>query len=277
MDNIDFKQGSCVFSALKPVFDQYSYNHCCNVYYEDDSLDIIPYSYSVMEEIVGLTLSCSNDEDTFYCVGEALAKLHSISLSFWGPVTEKSQAASVNDYYTMYYNKVLHNLDKYDKHLYRIVTEVIENNYCPCLYAGRAPVLLHHDFHFSNIMVSTNKNIKFIDWDSARGGLEELDFVKLKYMNLLHLPLSKLQSFISGYNSHRTLELNQNYYVYELVWLAKMVIFESNNSNDNKSYYPSKQFYLEMLKKSLDRIDTYDEMLLTPNRYSINAWLSNCI
>lgn len=125
--------------------------------------------------------------------------------------------------------------------VYRLVKEYYKEKY----YEMQKPVLLHHDYDMQNLMVENLTNrVVVIDWDSARGGIPEVDFIKVKYLCLLKCNESCVREFINGYKSVRELDITMNYPIQEIIWLCKMYLFESKwKLGRDEKFYPSQQFY----------------------------------
>ena len=216
--------------------------HVVEIYCNDMSCSIIPYPYIIIEECVGHVLSMNDPINVFEKVGVALSEIHSIKLDFWGKKYPSDNSCSVAEYYDSFYLSTLEHIKNYCPNLYFDVKHMYKMYFEKKLLINRKCVLLHHDIHFNNIIVSNDNTIKIIDWDSARGGMPELDFIKIKYLNFKNQSNNKLEALIKGYKKNMDIIIDNNYFLYELFWLAKMIIFEKYNKITD-SYYPNLEFY----------------------------------
>lgn len=239
----EFRQAEGREVYLKDLLKKHKFNNLPNIFFLDSKKDIIPFTYSIMEEIKGVSLSENSSGNTFYEVGKVLASLHKINTNSFGKEPLKNDNISPNEYYINYFNDVIKFLYRYDGGMSKTFEVVFNKYYSPKLYSNKKPILLHHDFHAQNILVNEDGAIYLIDWDSARGGIKELDFIKYKYLNLIRYNKKQIDSFFKGYTSLEKINIDINYYIYELSWLARMFIFECKFPVSNK-YFPEKEFYL---------------------------------
>lgn len=229
---------------LRPVIDGKEINFFPKVYFYDDSKEIIPFVYMFMEYIYGEPLNEFSSEENFFLVGNALARLHNIKVRSFGKNPLEETSISPQEYYLNYFIDAVEQCKKVDSDIASSFYDLVVTHYNPELYKDVSPVLLHHDFHSNNIIVQGDNNIKIIDWDSSRGGLPEYDFVKFKYINAIHYDDRLINSFLEGYMSLSDICLDVNYFLYEICWLMRMVVFETHYSTDD-DYYPKKEFYKE--------------------------------
>jgi thiamine kinase-like enzyme len=250
----EFRQAEGREVYLKDLLNKHKFNNIPHIFFLDSEKDVIPFTYSIMEEIKGETLSGNSLEDTFYEAGKILASLHKISTNSFGKDPLKDDSISSNEYYINYFNDVIKFLYRYNKEMSKSFEVVFNKYYSSKLYSNKKPILLHHDFHAQNILVNEDGSIYLIDWDSARGGIKELDFIKFKYLNLIRFNKNQIHCFFKGYTSLEEINIDINYYIYELSWLSRMFIFESKFPVLNK-YFPEKEFYLCKFNKLISFVD----------------------
>lgn len=250
----EFRQSVGREVYLKELLNKNNFDNLPNVFLFDPDKNIIPFTYSVMEEIKGVTLSEKCYISSFYKAGQVLASLHKIKTNSFGKEPLKNDNISSNEYYIKYFANAIKIINKYNREMSKKFEVVFNKYYNENLYLNKDPVLLHNDFHGRNILVNENEYIYLIDWDSARGGIKEIDFIKFKYLNLIKCNKNQINSFFKGYTSLENININVNLYIYELSWLARMFAFESKFPVSNE-YFPSKDFYVNKFNQLISFID----------------------
>lgn len=208
------------------------------------------YKYIILEYINGTTLDNEGKED-FYKAGQMLAKVHSNSSKFIGKVQSKKFVQSERDveqYYLQYYSNTLKALDSINQVLANLVKTYLEGHFSIKHYKNQSPVLLHNDVHPRNIIVN-NGVVKYIDWDCARYAHREVDFIKFRHLSKTVENKENIDYFMRGYNDEYNLELTPNYKCHEIVWLSKMIVFDSYNPVNDHNYFPDKNYYKNEILK----------------------------
>lgn len=253
MNDKRFMQGFSCESWIEKKLDLSKDNFMPKLYWADDSRQVYNFDYMVCEDILGKTFDDETDERYFFAAGSILGRLHTIKMDFIGKITApKKEKASI--YYLDYFNEILDRLRLADPELCRKVDEIVEKHYRMELYQEQNTVLLHHDYHLNNLMIEEDTNrVVVIDWDSARAGLPEIDFIKARYLCLEKIPVERKNAFLNGYKGVKELELSENYPVQELLWLCKMYLFEKAcPESRNNLFYPSEQYYYLQIVKACE-------------------------
>lgn len=238
----EFYQGNGNEIYLKKIFKINDFDKFTNIYFVDDTKALIPFAYTIMKEIKGTTLNEYFNQDIYYELGKKIASLHKIKVSSFGKNIMEENNLAANDYYIKYFLEIIKTIHIYDQKLCLELQKILENYYDKQVFVNQKPVLLHHDLHLRNVIIDKNEEIWLIDWDSARGGIKEIDFIKMKYFNYKNLSKDQYRRFIEGYSTFGYIDYNVNIKIYELFWLAKMYIFESLYPTRDK-YFPNSRFY----------------------------------
>ena len=219
------------------------------VYHVDLEGNEFGKSFVILQYIDGESLE-NKSIDAFYNAGKSLARVHMLQTDRIGQIQFSSNILSLEDienYYRSYFEKTLDSLRKIDVFFAEKVTEYIEYNFSIQDYKNQKVCLLHNDVHLKNIMVTPSNDIKFIDWDCAKYAHSEIDFIKIKHLIRNKEDLIKVRRFYEGYQSIRRLELTHNFQCHEIIWLSKMIIFETYNYISDHSYFPPILYYKEKI------------------------------
>ncbi|MFX1388900.1 MAG: dihydrodipicolinate synthase family protein [Promethearchaeota archaeon] len=261
------KKGSYFFDKENPPIIP-----VCNLFYYDETKEIIPYVFSVQEYIrgkplfqlinryisEGKNLQSKKFADLFSNLGEKLAKLHTAKFdSFFYNIFNigKKEKLSYSEYISLefedkikesYKNKLGFSnevQDYYKEHssLFEDITEF---------------TLIHNDLKSQNIIVKEELgaiNIKgIVDFDNWCVGTRAQDFVKIDYWILK--PLNNPSFNSAFYNSYsKSYKLDNDFKkkieLYKLLWLLSEFNFES-----------------ELIKKSV-QIDFVENQSKSLNNY----------
>lgn len=219
------------------------------VYYADDNNEF-GFAFMVCEDIIGPVFSADTEDRYIDQAGEILAGLHLIKTDFIGkyPAGIDQEADA---FYDSFFSEVLSRMRLVNPVVYEKVGAIVQQFYNRNAYSDQQTVILHHDYHMRNlIMRESDKKVFVIDWDSARSGVSEIDFIKSRYLFTDILQEKKRRSFYQGYSSVKSLDITENYPIQELIWICKMYLFELEQSySRDKSFYPSAVFYYQKLSK----------------------------
>lgn len=262
MNDIRFIQGFSCESWIERRLDSGKDNFMPKLYWSDDSREKYNFDYMVCEDIAGQTFDENTNEESFFEAGRILGSLHTIHMDFIGKITSP-KIENASTFYHDYFEEILDRLQIEDKHLYEKVCSIVETQYRVEDYENQKPVLLHHDYHLQNLMLETDTNrVVVIDWDSARAGIAEVDFIKAKYLCLLKISMEKKNSFLNGYRSVKELNLSVNYPIQELLWLCKMYLFEKACSESrNNLFYPSEQYYYLEIERACNNYREFSNQI----------------
>lgn len=272
-DTGDFSQNFGQDYMLMKLWEEYSFLNGSHVYLVDKSKAIIPYQYELMEYIPGICLDNKCDIQVFENLGNIIGKLHSIPLDAFGAICDSNKKnIEATEFYLQYFYQAIHIGEKYNSYLTQKFARIFEKNFHKCNYMGKIPVLIHHDLHSRNVILAENKRIVLIDWDSARGGIGEYDFIKMKYINSNSISLKQKQAMFGSYLvKKKTAEFGVDLCIYELCWLLRMGIFESLKYNQD-SYFPETTFYFS---KFLSYCENFERYLEDYQKNKSNFWIVN--
>lgn len=232
------------------------------LYKFDDSRRIVSFDYSIYEEIKGEELKIYDSSKYFFKAGEILAKIHSIEMNFFHR-DKVIQRMDLCKFYEQYFNNVLNQLKIRDEQLFIEVQKIMNEYFDRNCYQGLKPVLLHHDYHIKNIIVDHSGDLHIIDWDSARGGIAEVDLLKIKYLNFKNSDPEVYKAFFRGYQKAREMKLTINFPLQELIWLCKMYLFESDwHLGRDENYFPKAEVYKEKIR---DMVKQYKKIFKYTN------------
>lgn len=229
------------------------------VYYADESNDF-GIAYMVCEDIVGEIFNANTDSRYIYHAGEILACIHQNETDFIGKYPQHFNTDAWT-YYDIFFKSVLLQLKKINYSLYCIISEILDRHYMAEYYVNDKAVVLHHDYHMQNLIIrEKDKKIFVIDWDSARSGVPEVDFIKAKYLFTDKISEEKKQCFFKGYSNVKKINITGNYPIQELIWLCKMYMFEKEQPlMKEQTFYPPVDFYYNKILKAISNYDEYSE------------------
>lgn len=258
MNDEKFLQG---FYCEKWVNEFLPYESCImpEIYYADENSDF-GFAYMVCEDIVGVMFTENTDSSYIYQAGEILAGIHLAETDFIGKYLHRRNI-DAGSYYNDFFKSVLMQLKDINYFLYRSVSDIVDKYYYREHYANKSTVVLHHDYHMQNLMIrESDKKIFVIDWDSARSGVPEVDYIKAKYLFTEKISDEKKFCFFRGYSDVKKIDITSNYPIQELIWLCKMYMFETERSLEkSQTFYPSAKFYYNKLLKAISDYYEYSE------------------
>lgn len=233
-------------------------NFLPKIYYLDKSNKEIPSKFCILEYIEGEKLNFFSDLNLIYKIGEILGLFHQKTKIF---MEKKEKKKIILEYFKKYISnigsKVLKN--KLMEILYNLL-EKTNYNKCHISY-------IHHDFHAHNILITNEKKIKIIDWDSSRIGISEFDFIKLKHLNLYKYKYQTTEAFLEGYRQFNDLEFSPFIFLAELLWLIRMREFNRTYSlKKGDKYFLDEYYYKKNIKRLLKLLDKNRELILYDNK-----------
>lgn len=201
------------------------------------------YKFSILEYIEGEEANILDDSIKTYLIGKTLRKIHDLTEV---RVSRNKLKKIYKEYLLKYILKI--NYDKDKKILLQNMKRLLKNS----ALKKKNICLLHHDFHFKNIIFQAENKIKIIDWDSSRYGIDEIEFIKFKHLNFINLSKEQQKYFIEGYNN---IQITPLIIISEILWLIRMREFEKNNRVEkNYSYFPSMDYYEQEKKKLIKKL-----------------------
>jgi hypothetical protein len=246
MNDDCFKQGFACESWVKNKFNNSEFYAVPILYRYDDKRKDANFDYGIYEDVQGTTLTIVHEKKWFELAGEILGKIHEVPVNKYGKKNEEI-ACEASEFYRKYFKSVLDSLKKYDYFIFKMVSDIVEKYFGDEFYSGLSPVLLHHDYHMKNILIDNANKMFIIDWDSARGGIPEVDFIKMKYLTLNKCGMDNVFAFLEGYKKVKQLPMSMNFPVQELIWLCKMFMFENDWSCSDDPYFPDAPYYKESI------------------------------
>ncbi|MBR9699037.1 aminoglycoside phosphotransferase family protein [Candidatus Woesearchaeota archaeon] len=202
------------------------------IYTADDSLEIIPFAYTLMSHIPGIKLekcyrSCKN-EDIYHKAGELLAKLHSIKFKKFGWIIGKD----INPAFDRWKDFAEYDIElklakiKHYHEVKRLLPRVMSSiNEQEHLFQIRSkPCMVHKDFHSSHIMADKDKIAGIIDVEWAIAGHNENDFTKMELWDFTKHPKMR-KVFFDGYTKHGSIskDYTERKELYELWHRISMI------------------------------------------------------
>ena len=222
------------------------------IYVEENSREILPCEFTLMELIEGDVLSQREmTGEEAEKTGLTLAAIHKINFESFR--TFDRQRGGTNNWQDFFKKKVdscLQQLYKYDPELAQIADSFFGNNISRVPVAAK-PVLNHHDYHGGNLIKIPDGNIAVIDWDYASIGVPEIDFSKIKHLNFRNNP-ALYGSFLRGYQNING-DFEKGFFerlkIYEALWLLRAYMFESTHENTDPEYFPESSYYKDEFLK----------------------------
>jgi aminoglycoside phosphotransferase (APT) family kinase protein len=278
---LDQKSGSLLFSTESPPAVTVP-----GIYYYDETKEKLPYIYTLMEYIPGISLYEYLDnvkarnvpaEDLpdavvkkldriFSEAGVALGKLHDIVFTgFWSAILDigdesktvawkelfmekaKKLMAEASQYPAM--EEILPALDRYFQENVDLISD------------DETPVLFHNDFQPQNFMIDPEKGhvTGYIDFDNWQVGVKEQDFIKINYWGTRELDPRFEQKFIDGYRSVHELEedFQKKVNLYKMQWFILVFNFEMSKISKNElnatvdQRFPAAEKYIDEMRAIL--------------------------
>jgi len=250
---IDTEIGAYFFKKEKPPIIP-----VCNLFYFDETKEVIPITFSVQEYIRGKPLfqlinSYINDEknlgitkflNLFSTLGEHLGNLHKIEFdSYCKDIINIGKKDKV-PYYEFIHHELeteLHEAKKNNIDFGKEIRRYFRDNRA-LIEDENEFVLLHNDFNSQNVIIKEDRGgihlNGFVDFDNWCVGSRAQDFIKLNYLIFKPLNISSLyKAFQKGYsrNYYFDKEFNKKIEIYKLLWLLREYNIESKlKRNSNK-------------------------------------------
>lgn len=225
-----------------------------NIVYADTTGFRFGYKYVIYEYVDGFTIEKCN-EKIFYLAGIALANIHCLEIQRVGRIQKSKLVRSEEDvltYYNQYFVETMDSLSRIEPDISKLVNEYVNNNFSMEYYNKQSLVVLHNDIHPRNIIYNSG-SIVFIDWDCAKYGHKEVDFVKFKHLSQKVTTSTCIKSFFEGYKSIQGDVFTPNFRCHEIVWLSKMIVFDYYNKKKDYNYFPSRPYYVKTISNLIER------------------------
>src|SRR5271157_114315 len=257
-----------------------------NLYQYDETKKRIPYMYSVMDFIPGVSLYDFLEENkvkgkkardlpasivekldaTFMEAGEALGRLHTIIFpGFYKTITDIGNDSKQVNFKTLFLAKIKDRMKEVAK--YKITEEILPSlkkyfdETIELISDDEVPVLYHNDFQPQNfIMLPEEGHLDgFIDFDNWQISIEEDDLVKMQYWGTRGLDPRFEKSFLSGYKKIQNLpgDFQARIDLLKMCWFILVIAFEMDKILKNElnvtvdSRFPAVQEYINEIKKIL--------------------------
>lgn len=158
----------------------------------------------LLNEIQGQPINDNFDMNLTYKMGELLAKLHSIDFDSINYGINKSNSVTEEREWKQYiYSRIEDNkkncFEVMDREIYNKCINIFNRFYID-FRMGFAPCIIHLDYRPGNIMEYKGNITGLIDFESARSGAFEIDFVKMKNY-VWDKDKNYKVGFINGYKS----------------------------------------------------------------------------
>lgn len=264
-DYSKFQQNFGRQMKLMSLFEENNYGSGVRIYYSDESKKIFPFKYEILEYVPGKTIDRNSNITYFEKLGTSLAELHSIKMEHFG-FGNSLQEGSAEQYYCNYYLDALEKGKNIDCKITKQFEKIFDTFFYKCEFDQMHPLLIHHDIHAKNIMIRKNGVLTIVDWDSARGGIPQYDFIKLKYINSSYFTDSQKRSIFDTYKRNGgSLDFKLDCCIYEICWLYRMYIYEKSFPY-NSNYYPTCDYYRIKFK------DFYNNFVRYVNQYQSDSY-----
>ncbi|MDP3989136.1 MAG: aminoglycoside phosphotransferase family protein [bacterium] len=171
----------------------------------DDTLEILPHPYLIMERLTGTSLSVHHtsyirDEmQVLEELGALLGRIHSIHLHTFGGLTEEGPE-SFRIFFEGYVAEVVYQLQRSEMLPARQIKAIRNFFKEDGLFAiDPRPSLVHGNFVLGNIVVDDECGVTgVVDWEWARGAHSQEELATFLY-RVLHMDPGKCAAFLSGY------------------------------------------------------------------------------
>ncbi len=280
---LDRKTGSHVFKedALPVILVQ-------DLYHYDESRELFPYMFSVLEYINGISMYdyiervgglkkdgktipsniSSQIESMFFTAGEALGKLHKIVFpGFYRSILDIGRIGKAVPWRTLFREKADALLSEAAKHaaMRDLIPEIkhyITSN-MDLIPEDEMPVLFHNDYQPQNIIVDPEAGtVKgYIDFDNWQIGAREQDFIKIQHWGTKELNPKFFRAFERGYKMHQHVDDNFQARVdlYTMAWFVLVFNFEMDKIGKNEQNlavdrrFPAADKYINEISELLRR------------------------
>ena len=218
----------------------------------DDTYDVIPHDYLMMERLPGEPLSSSFHVDeamVFRQVGEYLAQVHRLTAEKYGYLGEHAPMppqSSWNEAFRLMWRKLIDDVAAvgyYGPEECERLLALLDRH--RTLFEREVPSsLLHMDVWGQNILVDNQANVTgLVDWDRALWGDPEIEFAVLDYCGI-----SK-SAFWEGYGQQRDCSKaaqirNIFYLLYEI---QKYIVINHGRNHDPATARQYKQQVLQLV------------------------------
>ena len=220
----------------------------------DDSHEVIPHDFLLMERLPGNPLSSIwhvNESIVLRQVGEALAQTHRLTADNYGYLGEHvpmTPQATWNEAFLIMWRKLIDDVSAVgyytDEECYRLLT-LLDTHLS--LFNREVPAsLLHMDVWGQNILVDDQSHLTgLVDWDRALWGDPEIEFAVLDYCGI-----SK-PAFWEGYGqqrdySHAAQVRNLFYLLYEI---QKYIVIRHGRNHNPNSARQYKQQVMQLVQR----------------------------
>ena len=231
-------------------------------YVYDDSKNVIPYTFILMDHVYGENLGDSwkglsgSDKDSMLVnLGKLLAQIHSIHFSQFGEEYVNKQFVghkSYKKYFSSYTGGIVEKLKKSRVLSEKKITK-LTNFYHSPLFDLKIPAsLTHGNFSYNNIIVEGEEINAIVDWEWAKATHNEDELATVLYRTL-KMDKNAVQQFRSGYESVIKLDegFEKRLYAYVLLYYLRVLphVPEWKHMPDKqKEYYEETE---KLIKKAI--------------------------
>lgn len=241
------------FRKEKEIYDLLRKNNLPvpKIYAYDNSKNIIPYTFILMDRIYGENLgdlwkglSDSDKDNMLVNLGKLLAQIHSVRFSQFGEEYANRQfigPRSYKEYFGSYLDEIVEKLRKSGVLSEKKITK-LANFYHSPLFDLKIPAsLTHGNFIYDNIIVEDEKINAIVDWEWARATHNEDELATVLY-RVLKMDKNAIQQFRSGYESVIKLDdgFETRLYAYVLLYYLKVLPYVpewKHRPDKQKEYY----------------------------------------
>ena len=235
---------------------------CPQTYAVDDSKEVIPYSFILMEHVPGATLSevmptlrTERKNDLLQKIGRTLGKIHSIQFSCFGDFFSEGTFCGQ----TQYANYMTERITALETALLqsRVLPETTIKDvarYFRHVDASNQPIkgsLIHGNFVPDNILIHQGDVRAVVDLEFAHAGRSDEEVAIFLYRTLQMDP-DACKHFLAGYKAVHSLdsEFKKKVYAYNLLYYLKVL-----PSVPQWTHRPDKQKeYVDQTKELIARV-----------------------
>jgi aminoglycoside phosphotransferase (APT) family kinase protein len=205
------------------------------VYGLDESKEILPYSYIVMQYVEGSSLGFKHDsfpktkkKEWLVKLGKVLASIHSINFDRFGETFsdsgfqgESNYKKYLHDYVNSTCQRIKESNELDNQKIDKIRKYFLDN---PLFNINPKASLLHGNYVPANIMVADDDIKAIIDWEWSRSGHNEEEVAQFLYRNL-KLQKEDVKSFRQGYENiiELSIEFEERLYAYNLLYYLRVL------------------------------------------------------
>ncbi|MHA1369146.1 MAG: phosphotransferase family protein [Promethearchaeota archaeon] len=255
-----------------------------NIYYFDETMEKIPYIYTVLDYVPGISLyefiekneikgksldSLDKDkrrilENAFFQAGAFLGRMHDIKFpAFYENILDigdRTKEIKWKDLFLLRVRDLMNEASKYK--VFQPMIQPLKRFFqerAHILTDNETPVLFHNDYQSQNFIIDelTGHINAIIDFDNWEVGTKEQDFIKIQYWGLKNLDPRLESLFMNGYKKHQKIadDFQSKVDLYKVAWFILVFNFETDKILKNErnkevdSRFPSAEKYIQEIKQ----------------------------